>query len=137
MIDLLLINIETPENVGLIYRLAFQFNIRHIYIYKCSKSGKTNTYKTERHIPIKEVESLDFLNDYINPKYLLETGGSILNNKVILADDFLIAIANESHGATDKYKSYFDNILTLNAPNQKSYNVSHALAIGLYLVTYK
>ncbi len=133
-IDLLLIEVKYPENVGLIYRLAYQFNIRSIYTFKCSKSGKTNTYKTEKHIPIYEKDSLDFLKSYPFPKYLLETDGEKMPK--IIAPSFLLAVGNESFGVPVEQRVYFDGIFSLDAPNQRSYNVSHALAIGLYVLTY-
>lgn len=135
-IDLLLIEIKYAENVGLLYRLAFQFNIRTIYTYKCASSAKTNTYKTEKHITIVEVDSLEFLKQYPNPKYLLETGGTVLKKESIKDPTFLLAVANESVGASEEQKKHFDYIFSLDAPRQPSYNVSHALAIGLYLITY-
>lgn len=135
-IDLLLIEIKYPANVGSIYRLAFQFNIRAIYTFNCAKSNRTNTYKTEKHIPISAVDSLDFLNEYPHPKYLLETGGTMICKETVKQPEFLLAVANESHGASDEQKKYFDQILSLDAPRQPSYNVSHALAIGLYSITY-
>ncbi|OGB97650.1 hypothetical protein A3F06_03925 [candidate division TM6 bacterium RIFCSPHIGHO2_12_FULL_36_22] len=135
-IDLLLINVKFPENVGMIYRLAIQFNVRHIYRYNCSVPGKTNTYKTEKHIPITDVLSLDFLKNYPHPKYLLETGGQILKKKPDNVSHYLLAVGNESYGVADEDKVYFDEIYTLQAPRLISYNVSAALAIGLYYFTY-
>lgn len=134
MIDLLLIEVKYPENVGLIYRLAYQFNIRSIYTFRCAKSGKTNTYRTEKHMPIYEKDSLDFLKSYPFPKYLLETNGEKISK--VIAPSFLLAVANESFGTSAEQQAYFDNIFSLDAPTQKSYNVSHALAIGLYILTY-
>ena len=137
IIDLLLIEVKYPENVGSIYRLAFQFNIRTIYLYQSAESNRANTYKTERHIPIIKIDSLEFLTTYPHPKYLLETGESVLTKESISDPVFLIAVANESYGASDEQKQYFDQIFSLNAPRRPSYNVSHALAIGLYQIIYE
>jgi tRNA G18 (ribose-2'-O)-methylase SpoU len=133
-IDLLLIKVKYRDNVGLIYRLAYQFNIRNIYTYESAPNGKTDTYKTERHIPIHKIDSLEFLRKYPFPKYLLETGGKAISK--VHSSSFLLAVANESFGASTEQKAYFDAIFSLTAPNRESYNVSHALAIGLYILEY-
>ena len=109
-IDLLLLNIKNPANVGLIYRLAFQFNIRTIYSHQSSESNNANTYKTERHIPIIKIDSLEFLKTYIYPKYLLETGESSLAKNSISSSIFLLAVANESFGASEEQKIYFKSL---------------------------
>lgn len=135
-VDLLLIRLKFSENVGSAYRLALQFNIRTIFSYECAKPGYTNTVKAERHIPITKVDDLMFLKEYPHEKILLEMGGEVLRSVCRPGGPaykpYLIAVANEGHGATEEECSFFDSIYTLDAPYLLSYNVTHALAIGLY-----
>lgn len=132
-LHLLLYKIKTGANVGSIYRLAHQFDCKKIYTYECALPGKTNTYKIDRHVPIVNVNTLDFLNEIDAYKIAFETGGSekipcaIKDNVPVL-----IAIGNESEGFDQDDLTYFDSIYTLKAVKHSSYNVSHALAIGLY-----
>ena len=136
--EICLIRLKTPENVGACFRLAMQFNATKIYMLKCVKAGRTNTYKAECHIPIIEINSLDEIDDseLKDQKILLETGGQTRRPWSLLSREYLIAVANEGHGASKEEIKFFDYIYTLNAPNLESYNVSHALAIGLYNLQY-
>jgi len=145
-VDLLLIRLKTPENVGACYRLANQFGVKKIYNYKCREAGRTNTSKTETKIPIEYIESLDFLHNYPHSKYILETNGTsiLLPLQCKTIDSrFLLAVAHEGKGANKEELKLFTRIFTLPAPNivmhEKliSYNVSHALAIGLFLLEYR
>lgn len=146
-VELLLIRLKTPENIGSIYRLAMQYKIKKIYKYKCINiltKGllRTDVFNGQKHIPTQEIDSLDFLKTYLYPKYILETNGeSIINKKS--DDKFLLAVAHEGRGATKKELQLFDSVLTIPAPNCElnehliSYNVSHALAIGMYSLNYQ
>lgn len=137
-LEILLCRIKSKENVGSIYRLAHQFDCKRIYIYQCAQPGRTNTYKAERHIPIEQVESLDFLNELVSTTVALETGGIIGNLRILAPfDSLLIAVGNESHGFTKDELEYFDHIYSLNSKLHSSYNVSHALAIGLYNIYFR
>ena len=144
-VDLLLIRLKTPENVGACYRLANQFGVKKIYNYKCREAGRTNTSKAETKIPIEYIDSLDFLAHYPNPKYILETGGQSILVPLLFQSTsarYLLAVANEGGGANKDELKLFTRIFTLPAPNTVlhekliSYNVSHALAIGLFLLEY-
>lgn len=132
--ELLLCRIETKENVGSIYRLAYQFGITKIYSYLSAAPGKTNTYKTERHSPIEIITSLNFLKDYDLPKIALEMGSS--TNHFKFNQEYLLAVGNESHGFEESELSLFDTVVTLKGIVRDSYNVSHALAIALYNASF-
>jgi|GEM_PF-2892247 len=143
--ELLLIRLKTPANIGACFRLAMQYGITKIYMYKCPKAGRTNTTQTQRHIPVVDIDNLDFVFNYPYGTYLLETDGTDITIPVAcqtLNDKFLIAVANESHGATTAERKLFGRTLTIPAPNTIvndhliSYNVSHAVAIGLFLFEY-
>lgn len=141
--EVLLCRLKCKENVGAIYRLAFQYGVTKIYSYDSVSPGKTNTYKTERHIPVEKVESLDFLGKIQYTKIALETdsryiedSNAKLSNSKIRHIDHLIAVFNESMGCSESEKNFFDIIYSLKAPNRESYNVSHALAIALHWIEY-
>jgi tRNA G18 (ribose-2'-O)-methylase SpoU len=143
-IDLLLLQLKHPENVGACYRLASQFNVDHIYQHRLAtkKVGSTDTSKAARHIAIKEVDNLtEFMLNYDGYKVLLETGGTQFPPKEMMEriwqkEPILIAVANEGRGATKEQIALFDVVWTLPAPAHISYNVSNALAIGLHRVVY-
>lgn len=71
-------------------------------------------------MPFYEKDSLDFLKSYLFPKYLLETDGEKILK--VIAPSFLLAVGNESFGASAEQRTYFDSIFSLDAPSQRSYN---------------
>lgn len=133
---LLLNRIKFKENVGAIYRLAFQFDIKKIYLRNCAEPGRTNTYKTERHIEIEHVPDLKFLKEYAGGKIAFETSGDPVWPWITpkYEQNVLVAFGNESRGFSKEELKYFDNIISLEAPCQASFNVSHAAAIALYML---
>lgn len=136
--SVVLCRINCRENVGSIFRLCYQFGIQKIYSYKSVRPGKTDTYKAERHIEIEHVDSLDFLEELECKKIALETNGcdsEYLKNSFI-KNSFILGIGNESHGFTEEELDYFDITVSLNSCVRDSYNVSHALAIGLYMIEF-
>jgi tRNA G18 (ribose-2'-O)-methylase SpoU len=140
-IDILLWNLKYRENVGSIYRLAYQFGIKKIFSYKSRKPGLTDTPKHSRHMPTEYIENIyDFMATYPYPKYVLETGG--INEPSVAPTDnnFLLCVGNEGYGVPIDDQKLFDKIFTLKSFSvgikSDSYNVAIALEISLYLLNH-
>lgn len=134
IISLILMELDCRENVGACYRLAFQFGIKTLYCMNCVSPGRTNTYKSERHLNIVPVSCLQEV-DFVGKKILLETGGGE-NSLPSSPQSILLGVANERRGASADQREWFDSVFSLKAPVRNSYNVSHALAVGLYELVY-
>ena len=142
-LSILIHNVKDKANVGSIYRVAFQFNAKRIYMCNSAEPGNTNTYKIERRVPIIQVDDLEFISTNQDMHSIaLETCGDHANPEILYKGLFntereiLIAIGNESYGFSNEELNCFDYVWTLDAQNNISYNVSHALAIALHRMFY-
>lgn len=126
---------KTEENVGTLYRSAYQLGATGIFIIgKKFKSQCTDTCKSHLNIPLREYKTFD--EYYSNLPYDcqligIEMGGRKLRDfcHPIRASYLL---GNEAYGLPKEIQSKCKHILSLDSVRANSYNVSVSGSLVMY-----
>lgn len=126
---------KTEVNVGTLWRSAYQLGASGIFtIGKRFKNQTSDTYKTYRHIPLREFS--DFDQFFISiPKDCFLTGiemkGIPLRNYKH-PERVIYLLGAEDNGLPDEILERCHSIVSIEAVRQKSFNVAVAGSIVMY-----
>uniref|UniRef100_A0A7C4S5A4 RNA methyltransferase n=1 Tax=Geoglobus ahangari TaxID=113653 RepID=A0A7C4S5A4_9EURY len=148
MIDVVLVELKIPENIGFIARVMKNFGFNRLVLYKCNL--RRESYVTAAHAVdiLKNAEKIDSLEEYLKEKSLVVGTTGIRSKslgryvrksitprelKSIVRKNTAILFGREDFGLFDRELKLCDVVVSI--PTSEDYpvmNVSHAAAIILY-----
>jgi len=143
LVDILLERVNSPANLGSIFRNAEAFGVRTLWIHSSNQSDlESNRFKRTSRSTQQQINFL-FYNDYKTvfknfkgTKVGLEiTSDSLDINKWNgnKTDEVLLVLGNESLGISETILEDLDQVFHINMfGNNSSLNVAQTLGIALY-----
>ena len=126
---------KTEMNVGTLWRSAIQLGAAGIFTIGLRyRKQSSNTYKAERHIPLRHFETFEeFLNARPYGALLIgvEMGGRELTGYTH-PKQAIYLLGAEDHGLPKEVMQKCNSVISLQAINQPSYNVAVAGSIIMY-----
>lgn len=130
-----ILNGKTPENVGTLWRGAYQLGADFIFTVSRRYSPQhSDTYKTWRHVPLWRFASVAQLRNVLPRECLLigvEEGGTDLPS-FSHPERCAYLLGAEDHGLTDEARAACHSVVTIPAIRQQSYNVAQAGTLVMY-----
>lgn len=130
-----ILNSKTPSNLGTLWRSAYQLGAAGIFVIgKRYNQQASDTVKAWRHLPLREYPDLDHFLSCRPFNCLLigvEMGGRPLTNYVH-PERAIYLLGAEDHGLSKDALDKCDQVVSLQAVNKESYNVSVAGSILMY-----
>ena len=147
MIDIVLVELKIPENIGFIARVMKNFGFKNLVLYKCNVRKESYTTAAHAKDIIEKAKIIDSLEDYLGKKSLvIGTTGIKAGNrryirksltpeelKKIVKENSAILFGREDFGLFDEEFKLCNVVVSI--PTSSDYpimNVSHAAAIILY-----
>lgn len=142
-IDVLVDEMNSPANLGSIFRNAEAFGVATIWIHENNKGElASNRFKrtarsTEKNIDIRFYKDLDPILE-TNEAFkvgieITNTSQPIRTIKSLQLNEVLIVVGNEKHGIDEMLMQKLDHIYHINMYGRNSsLNVSQSLGIALY-----
>ncbi len=148
MIDVVLVELKIPENIGFIARVMKNFGFKSLVLYNCNVSRESYITASHARDVIENARVIDSLEDYLREKSLVvgTTGirstsiGSYVRKSVgpeelrgIARDNMAILFGREDFGLFDEELRMCNLVVSI--PTNEEYpvmNVSHAAAVILY-----
>lgn len=140
--------LRTPENVGMIFRLADAFGVEKIYLNELSpKPGDRSVKRIARSVnesvpshlmsdPLNELSQLRKLNYKIIALEITQDSKPIQNLKLDLKDKLVIVIGAERNGIEARILDLCDEKIHIPMYGiNSSMNVANSLSIALYEIT--
>ena len=148
MIDVVLVEIKIPENIGFIARVMKNFGFKNLVLYRCNV--KEESFVTAAHAKdvIRDAKRIESLKEYLMDKSLVVGTTGIRSRSIgryvrksvspeelreIVRDNTAILFGREDFGLFDSELKLCDVIVSI--PTSEEYpvmNVSHAASIILY-----
>ena len=130
-------NPKTCENVGTLWRSAYQLNASILYtIGSRYKVSKTDTFNVPSRIPLIECNDWTTFVEHSAPKgavwVIIEMGGIPLNEFVYPRNNAIYILGSEDHGIPKSIIRDCQEIVSLEAINYGSYNVAIAGSLVMY-----
>lgn len=148
MIDVVLVELKIPENIGFIARVMKNFGFRNLVLYNCNVGRESYITASHAKDVIENARVIDSLEDYLKEKSLVigTTGirsrniGSYIRKTAGLEDlrrlvreNTAVLFGREDFGLFDEELRMCNLVVSI--PTSEEYpvmNVSHAAAIILY-----
>ncbi|AKG91719.1 RNA methyltransferase, TrmH family, group 1 [Geoglobus ahangari] len=148
MIDVVLVELKIPENIGFIARVMKNFGFRNLVLYNCNVGRVSLITASHARDLIENARIIDSLEDYLGEKSLVigTTGirsrnvGSYIRKTVtpeelrkIMRSNAAILFGREDFGLFDEELRLCNVVVSI--PTSEEYpvmNVSHAAAVILY-----
>ena len=126
---------KTEMNTGTLWRSAYQLGASGIFTIGARyKKQASNTYKTERHIPLRCFDTFEeFLSarPYAAILVGIEMGGDMLKT-FKHPKQAVYLLGAEDHGLPPEIMKQCNKLISLEAIGQPSYNVAVAGSIVMY-----
>jgi len=126
---------KTEMNVGTLWRSAFQLGASGIFtIGRCYKKQSSDTYKAERHVPLRNYDTIE---DFLSAKPFgaqligIEMGGTPLK-QFCHPKQAIYLLGAEDNGLSSKILALCNHVVSLEAVNQPSFNVAVTGSIVMY-----
>ncbi len=148
MIDVVLVEIKIPENIGFIARVMKNFGFKNLILYKCNLRRESLITAAHAKDIVVNARIIESLKDYLKEKSLVVGTTGIRSKSVgryvrktvappeltsILRENTAILFGREDFGLFDDELKLCDVVVSI--PTSEEYpvmNVSHAAAIILY-----
>ncbi len=148
MIDVVLVELKIPENIGFIARVMKNFGFRNLVLYRCNVTKESYITASHAKDVIGNARVIDGLEEYLSEKSLAvaTTGmrGYNIGNyirkaispkqlKEIITENSAILFGREDFGLFDEEIRLCNTVVSV--PTSDEYpimNVSHAAAVILY-----
>lgn len=126
---------KTPANVGTLWRSAYQLGAAGIFtIGRRYPDQASDTYKTHRHIPMREYLEAEAFFDaqpYNCPIVAIEMGGKPLS-KFVHPERAIYLLGAEDHGIPEKLLQRCQHVVSLESVRTASFNVAVAGSLVMY-----
>ena len=126
---------KTAQNIGTLWRSSYQLGAHGIFtIGKRYRKQASDTYKTTRHIPLREYNDWkEFYQSRPHGAQLVavEMGGIPLS-EFSHPKQAIYLLGAEDYGLPQEILNQCQHIVSLQATNQQSYNVAVAGSIVIY-----
>ncbi len=148
MIDVVLVEVKIPENIGFIARVMKNFGFTSLVLYRCNVTKESYITASHAQNIIKNAEIIESLEEYLAEKSLaVATTGMRARNvgnyirkavtpkqlKEIIKENSAILFGREDFGLFDEEIKLCNAVVSI--PTSDEYpvmNVSHAAAVILY-----
>ena len=148
MIDVVLVEVKIPENIGFIARVMKNFGFTSLVLYRCNVTKESYITASHAQDIIKNAEIIESLEEYLAEKSLaVATTGMRARNvgnyirkavtpkqlKEIIKENSAILFGREDFGLFDEEIKLCNAVVSI--PTSDEYpvmNVSHAAAVILY-----
>ena len=126
---------KTAVNIGTLWRSAYQLGAAGIFtIGRRYKKQSSDTYKTFRHIPLRNYIDYDDFNEHrpMDAQLIgIEMDGEPLS-EFKHPKQAIYLLGAEDHGLPDIIQEKCNKIISLSAVNRASFNVAVAGSIVIY-----